>query len=290
VSAEGVLVHGGAQEAIFTFVNCVLSAGDHLVVQFPAYQSQYSVARAVGASVSQWNADLSGEGAPDPDELEKLIRPATRAIVITTPNNPTGYVFDRARLERVVEIARRHGLWLFSDEVYRFSERDAADRHPPVADLYERGVSLGALAKTYALAGLRIGWIATRDAALYERHAAFKDYLTICNSAPAEFLATLALRHREVLAERTRAITSRNLDLLDAYFARKADAWQWRRPRAGTTAFPRYLPGDTDRLCQDLLERAGVLLLPSSVFDAGNDRVRFGYGRKNMPEALEAMS
>jgi aspartate/methionine/tyrosine aminotransferase len=287
--AQGVLVHGGTQEAIFAAINCVAGPGDHLVVQFPAYQSQYSVAEGIGAAVSRWQVDLSGDGAPDPDELEALLRPQTRAIVVTSPNNPTGYVFDRARLDRVIEIARARGLWLISDEVYRGTEHDPADRLPPVSDLYERGISLGGTAKAYGLAGLRIGWLATRDAAFYDRVAAFKDYLTICNSAPSEFLATLAMHHENALIARVQRIVGRNLDALDAFFARHAHAWEWRRPRAGTTAFPRYLRGETDALCADLVERAGVLLLPSSLFDAGNDRVRIGYARENLPDALAVL-
>ncbi|HEY1975048.1 MAG TPA: aminotransferase class I/II-fold pyridoxal phosphate-dependent enzyme [Candidatus Baltobacteraceae bacterium] len=287
--AGGVLVHGGTQEAIFAAINCAVGARDHLVVQFPAYQSQYSVAEGIGATASRWNVDLDGDGAPDPDELESLLRPQTRAIVITSPSNPTGYVFDRQRLDRVVAIARKRGLWLISDEVYRGTERDLADRHPPVCDLYERGISLGGTAKAYGLAGLRIGWLATRDRAFYDRVAAFKDYLTICNAAPSEFLAALAMRHGDALIARVQRIVARNLDLLDAFFARHSEVWQWHRPRAGTTAFPRYLRGDTDALCADLVKRAGVLLLPSSLFDAGNDRVRIGYGRENLPEALAAL-
>jgi aspartate/methionine/tyrosine aminotransferase len=287
--ADGILVHGGTQEAIFAAINCAVGTGDHIVVQFPAYQSQYSIAEGIGATASRWNVDLDGDGAPDPDELEALLRPQTRAIVITSPSNPTGYVYDRPRLERVIATARERGLWLISDEVYRGTERNAADRHPPVCDLYERGISLGGTAKAYGLAGLRIGWLATRDRAFYNQVAAFKDYLSICNSAPSEFLATVAMRHGDALIARVQRIVARNLDLLDAFFARHADNWQWHRPRAGTTAFPRYLRGDTDTLCAELVERAGVLLLPSSVFDAGNDRVRIGYGRENLPDALTAL-
>lgn len=286
---ENVLVHAGAQEPIFAFMNVALSPGDHVVVQVPCYQSHYAIAHAAGADVTPWQSDLAGEGAPDPEALARAIRPSTRAIVITTPNNPTGYVFDRARLDATIEIARRHGLWLFADEVYRGSERDPADRVPAVCDLYERGVSLGAMAKVYGLAGLRIGWIATQDAGLYEKIAAFKDYLTICNPSPSEYLATLALRHHAPLLERVRGITTANLDLLDAYFARNNERWEWRRPRAGTTAFPRYAGGSTAALCAQLAERAGVLLVPSAIFDAGDERVRLGYGRKNLPEALDAL-
>jgi aspartate/methionine/tyrosine aminotransferase len=287
--ADGILVHAGAEEPIFNFMNVALQPGDNVIYQFPAYQSHYSIAEALGAEVSRWPSDLAGEGAPDPDDLARLIRPSTRAIVITTPNNPTGYVLDRMRLQAVVETARKHGLWLFSDEAYRGSERAPDDRHAAVCDLYERGVSLGTTSKAYGLPGLRIGWIATHDASLYERMASFKDYVTICNSGPSEFLANVALHHGEVLLERVRQIAMRNLDLLDEFFARRASLFEWRRPRAGTTAFPRYLGGSAERFCDDLVRRAGVLLLPSTALDAGDDRVRVGYGRKNLPDALTAL-
>ncbi|MBV8373439.1 MAG: aminotransferase, partial [Candidatus Eremiobacteraeota bacterium] len=119
--------------------------------------------------------------------------------------------------------------------------------------------------------------------------SAFKDYVTICSSAPGEFLATVALRHSEELLERVRYITSCNLELLDEFFARRAGLFEWRRPRAGTTAFPRYRGGSAGQFCDELVRGAGVLLLPSTAFDAGDDRVRVGYGRTNLPEALAAL-
>jgi aspartate/methionine/tyrosine aminotransferase len=288
IDQRHVLVHGGSQEPLFTFALAALRSGDHAVVQFPAYQSQYSIAEGLGASVTRWNADLSDGGALDPDELGRLVRPETRVIVVTTPNNPTGFAFDRGRIEAVVAFARSRGLWLFSDEVYRGTEREAS-RIPAVCDLYERGVSLGGMSKVYGLAGLRIGWIATRDRELYERMCTVKDYLTICNSAPSEFLAELALRHSDELIARTRRIAEANLDLLDEFFARRSDRFEWARPAAGTTAFPRYLGGSSEAFCARAVETAGVLLLPSTVFDAGDEHLRVGYGRANMPEALAAL-
>lgn len=290
LGADDVLVHVGAQEPIFALTNVALEPGDHAIVQVPAYQSHFSLAQSLGAEVAFWQSDLGADGAPDPDDLRRLLRPNTKLLVITTPNNPTGYAFDRARLDATVAFARKHGLIVLSDEVYRGTERSPGDRQPPLADLYERAVSLGGLAKSFGLPGLRIGWIATRDRDVYARLAAFKDYLTICASAPSEFLATLALQHAEHLQSRVRAIVARNLDRLDAYFAAHADVWEWRRPRAGTTAFPRYRKGSSARFCARLVERAGVLLLPSVAFDAGDERARFGFGRENLPEALAALA
>ena len=134
---------------------------------------------------------------------------------------------------RLQALAQERGIILFCDEVYRESEHDAAERLPAGCDAGPLAVSLGVLSKTYGLAGLRIGWVATHNAAILQRMAALKDYTTICCSAPSEFLAELALRHRRTLAERNLAIILRNLDVLDGFFARHADRFVWRRPRAG---------------------------------------------------------
>jgi aspartate/methionine/tyrosine aminotransferase len=286
--ADRVLVHAGSEEPIFAFMYAVLEPGDHIVVQFPAYQSHYSVAEGIGASVTRWDCALDGAGAPDVDELPRLLRPQTRAIVVTTPNNPTGYSFTRAEFDAVVALARQRGLWLFCDEVYRGTEREA-ERLPAACEVYERGISLGGTAKAYGLAGLRIGWVSCADQSLLERMATIKDYLTICNSAPSEFLATIALRRDAALTERVRRICAHNLTLLDEFFAQRADLFRWTCPRAGTTAFPRYLGGSSEAFCLRAVEEAGVLLLPSTAFDAGDAHFRIGYGRANLPEALSAL-
>jgi aspartate/methionine/tyrosine aminotransferase len=285
---DHILAHSGAEEPIFTVMNALLEPGDNIVVQFPAYQSHYSIAENRGASVTRWNANFNRAGAPDIAELKQLIAPDTRAIVITTPNNPTGYQFTAEEFDAIVDLARKQNLWLFVDEVYRGTEREA-QRLPLICDRYERGISLGGLAKAYGLAGLRIGWIATQDRQLLERAATIKDYLTICNSAPSEFLAALALRHADELTERVRRMTASNLDVLDEFFADRADLFRWHRPAAGTTAFPRYLRGSSKEFCEAAVEHAGVLLLPSAVLDAGDAHFRVGYGRANLAEALAAL-
>jgi aspartate/methionine/tyrosine aminotransferase len=178
---------------------------------------------------------------------------------------------------------------VFSDEVYRESEYDPALRLPAGCDQGPHAVSLGVTSKTYGLAGLRIGWIATQNAEIYGRMAAIKDYTTICNSAPSEFLAELALRHRAALAARNVDIMKTNLDLLDGLFARHPDLFSWVRPRAGAIAFPKLLEGDVGEFCDSLVRQAGVLLLPGSVYgDAGN-HFRLGFGRRNVPQAVERL-
>lgn len=286
VTDRDVLVHAGAEEAIFAFMNVALAPGDHVVVHRPCYQSLKEVARGRGVEVTDWTANPNDGWSLDPDDLARAIRPNTKAVVLNCPHNPTGYLLPRERLDAVVEVARRHGLYLFSDEVYRELEHDPADRLPAACDLYERAVSLGVLSKTYGLPGLRIGWIATRDRDLYARIASYKDYLTICNSAPSEFLARIALTHRTAIAGRNRRLVLDNLEILDDFFLRHRNRFGWQRPKAGPIAFPALLGGGAEAFCHRMVEQAQVLLLPSTVYDAGDGHFRIGFGRRNLPEAL----
>ncbi len=286
VQPEQILVFTGAEEPIFAFMHAVLNHGDHLIVHFPGYQSHYAVAESRGIGVTRWPGDPKTGWAPDVEQLESLITSATRAILICTPHNPTGYLFNRHQWEMVIEVARKHDLWVFCDEVYRGTEHDPATRLPQMADHYEKGISLNCLSKNCGLAGLRIGWIATRDAHVYRNLATFKDYLTICNSAPGEFLARIALRHCDEIFARQRLRLVKNLDQLASFFGRFPELFTWQRPMAGTTTFPEFLGGDALAFCDRLVAETGVMLIPGTFFDMQKQYLRFGYGRAGFSEAL----
>ncbi|HEX2094738.1 MAG TPA: aminotransferase class I/II-fold pyridoxal phosphate-dependent enzyme [Longimicrobiaceae bacterium] len=288
VSPEEVLVFAGAEEAIYIFMRAALGPGDRVVVTWPGYQSLYEVARSTGAEVDLLPLDPENGWALDFDLLRATLSPATRALVVNFPHNPTGALPDRGEWERLVEIAREAGVLLFSDEVYRFLEHHPADRLPAAVESYERGWSLGVMSKSFALAGLRIGWLATHDGELLRRLASYKDYTTICCSAPSEVLALAALRAREAVLERSRGIVRANLARLDPFFTGWAGVLEWIRPRAGSTAFPRFVPEvEIERIAEELVEREGVLILPGTVYDYPGGHFRLGYGRTDLPIALD---
>jgi aspartate/methionine/tyrosine aminotransferase len=288
VSPDEVLVFAGAQEAIFALHNVLLGPGDHAIVIRPAYQSLAEVAHAAGADVTRVDLREAEDWRLDPDEVRAALRPNTRLILVNEPQNPTGGLSDRPTFDRLVELAAEAGARLIVDEVYRFMEFDEADRLPAGADALEGGVSIGVMSKSFGLAGLRIGWVATRDRELLARLAAFKDYTTICASSPSEILALIALRARDRVLARNRAIVTANLPLLDSFFSRWAGTFEWVRPRGGTVGFPR-LTADVpiDRFAEDLVRETGVLLLPGTVFADTGNHFRVGFGRSNMPLALE---
>ena len=215
--------------------------------------------------------------------------------MVNAPHNPTGMLPSQAEWRELTELCAEAGIRLFSDEVYRFLEFDQADRLPAGADAVAGGVSLGVMSKSFAMAGLRIGWLASRDQDLLARCAAFKDYTTICPSAPAEILSLVALRSKEIVLDRSRAIIAANLAVLDRFFAERGDVLSWVRPRAGSVGFPRltlagrFAGWDADRFAAELVEAEGVLLLPESRFGGTGDHVRLGFGRLDLPEALAGL-
>ena len=292
VGPEGVLVFSGAEEAIFALANVVAGnrPGDRVVVTWPAYQSLYEVSRSAGAEVDLLRLSHEDGWAFDADALRGLVGPSTSLVVLNFPHNPTGAQPDANTFCRAVGVAGEASAKVLSDEVYRLLEHDPGDRLPAAADLYEGAVSLGVMSKSFGLAGLRIGWLATRDLDLIERVAAFKDYTTICNSAPSEILAIIALRARDEILGRNLRLVLDNLSHADAFFEKWRGTFEWSRPRVGCIGFPRITAGrPVEEFVAGLAEEEGVMLLPGTVYGYPGDHFRLGFGRRNFPEVLDLL-
>ncbi len=284
---EDVIVHTGAQEAIFNFLNIFLEPSDHVITQFPIYQSIYSIAEDIGCSVDRWEIRQSEKGwMMDFDELEALIKPETKLLCINNPNNPTGFIFSEEQMKRIAEISEKHGVFVFSDEVYKGLELDGIKR-PWFADLSENALSLGVMSKAYGLPGLRIGWIVTGNKEVLEKMRKMKHFTSICNSAPSEFLATIALKYGENILSKNRKLIENNLKISDKFFDKYQHLFRYNRQQAGPIAF-HEIKVDTpvDKFCNQLVRDSGVLLLPGTVYDYPEKYFRMGYGRADFEENL----
>jgi aspartate/methionine/tyrosine aminotransferase len=288
ITADEVLTFAGAEEAIFCLVNALLGPGDHAVVGWPGYQSLYEVGRAAGADVSLHELHEADGWSLDVPRLLDAVTPATRLVVVNAPHNPTGMLPTLAEWAALTGELSARGVHLLADEVYRFLEVEEADRLVAGADAFGRGVSLGVMSKSFAMAGLRIGWLASHDRDLLTRCMRVKDYTTICSSAPSEILALIGLRARDRILARSRGIVAANLERLDEFFDEWTDRFSWVRPRGGSIGFPRLtVPGvRIDDWAAELVEAEGVLLLPGSVFGHPGNHFRLGFGRTDLPEAL----
>ena len=278
------------EEGIFIAMNVLLESGDHVIATYPGYQSLYELAHSLGCEVSQWIPEKRQQWEFDVDMLRSAIRPNTRLIVINFPHNPTGAMLSQRNMRELLSLARENGIQVFSDEMYRFLEYDEEARLPSASDLCENAVSLFGVSKALGLAGLRIGWLITRNRDLLQKLATFKDYTTICSSAPSEILALMALRTRTRIVDRNLNIIKHNLSLIESFFSDHADAFEWIRPKAGSVAFPALrLPLPIREFCADLVNKKGVMLVPGDVYDFQGNNFRIGFGRTNLPEGLDQL-
>lgn len=266
-TADEILVTTGAIEANYLLFNTLLEAGDHVVTIFPAYQQLYAVAQAIGCDVSLWKLRAEDGFRYDLDELERLVRPNTKLIVVNTPHNPTGAILSAADLRRVYDLAESVGAWLLCDEAYRWLDLPGGEpMAPPIRDTGERGISVGTLSKPFGLPGLRIGWIAAPEEVVRSCWGA-RDYISLSPGKLNDKLAQIALLNRDRIIARNHEIVAANMSAANAWFAENADLVSWTPPRAGLLALLKYnLEVPSKDLSDRLAGEYSVMLAPGSAF------------------------
>ncbi len=264
---------------------------------FPAYQSLYENLHTLGCDVSYWKPQLKQSGwSFSVDDLHTLIQEDTRVLVVNFPHNPTGFVPSNDTWKEIIHICKDRNILLFSDEMYRLTNLDGEEPYPSACSIYDNAITLFGLSKTFGLPGLRIGWLCTRNKELMKDMASFKDYLTICSSAPSEILALIAVRNHHKLRHRTLQTLNTNLELLESFFKKYSNLFDWHKPSACTTTFVQLKRpllemggGSAEGVCDLVRREADVLLVPASMYDYPDQYVRLGFGRSNLPQALQAL-
>ena len=293
-TAKDILCFAGASEGIFAANQVILDRDSHAIVVTPNYQSHetlpVAICEATGVPLNpddNWSLDI--------DQVADAIKPNTRLLTINFPHNPTGTILPLDRYKSLVELCRKHGIYVLHDEIFNGLGPTGTRHLPFIADIYERGLSLNVMSKSYGLPGLRIGWIACQDTKILNAMEKMKHYLSICNSGPSERLAHIALNHRDKILARNCAIVDENLPRWDAFFNRHADLFEWQHPDGSCMAFPRYKGSDgAEAFTRSLVEKAGVLFLPGTVYSSGlgptpDDRFRLGFGRHGLDEGIAAL-
>ena len=285
---EIVTTHGAAGASHHVFYSLV-EPGDRVVSIMPTYQQLYSIPESYGADVQLLHLKQENDYLPDLQELRQLVTPGTKMICINNPNNPTGALMSRELLEEIVAIARSAGAYILCDEVYRhLSQSDVWSES--IADLYEKGISLGSMSKVFSLAGLRLGWIATHDEAALASMLSHRDYNLISCGLFDEALAGLALKHKDVLLQLSQKILREHLAILDAWVQRQPHV-HYTKPLAGTTALVYYdydIP--SEKLCHDMYHATGAFVTPGDCFEQPRSmRIGYAYGKQALIDGLKAI-
>jgi aspartate/methionine/tyrosine aminotransferase len=289
VTPDDVVVLGSPIEGIYLAARTLLQPGDEVIVLSPAYDALTNMfAHIVGADgVKQWAFTETADGwRLDFAQLDALLTPRTRLLVVNFPHNPTGYLPTRAQLDALAAFVEANDLWLFYDEMYFGLVHSGTPAIPSAADVTQRAVVLSGLSKTYGMPGLRTGWLIVPDEALRQEIVNWKFYTSICPPAPSEFLAMAALRASDAIRERNLAIIERNRDLFAAFVARWDDLFVWSPPLAGSTSLVRVNVPSVTELGARLAEEAGVLIHPATTLGGSDQHMRIGLGRAAFPAAL----
>lgn len=293
LSPEHIITTPGAIQANYLCAYALVGPGDHVICHYPTCkshfvstvmvkvtkdildQSLYEVPKQLGAEVDLWKAKPEDNWIPSIDHLKSLIKPNTKLIIINNPNNPTGAVLKKSFLQQIIDVASENGITILSDEVYRpvFHSINPLDQEFPPSILsmgYNKVIATGSMSKAYALAGIRVGWIASRDHEIVERIAQARHYTTISVSQLDEQVAAFALDPNTVhsLLARNIQLAKTNLSLLEKFVIKNDDACEWVKPLAGTTTFVKFhregKAVDSVDFCKKLLEKTGVLFMPGS--------------------------
>ena len=272
VAPAQVTTAGGTAGANFFALAALLEPGDEVLVEQPGYDPLPGAARMLGATTARFERRFEDGYALDPDRVRRAITPRTKAIVVTSPHNPTGVMADGAALDEVGRIAERAGARVIVDEVYRDATGDTA---PPAASRGDVFITTNSLTKSYGLSSLRAGWVIASEPVTYRVRRA-RDVVDGTGSIVAERLAVVAFAHLDALLARARALLVGNKALADQFLASRAEL-EWV-PSSATVVFPRLRGiADVGPFVDRVMRDHRTALGPGRFFDAPG-HFRLGYG------------
>jgi aspartate/methionine/tyrosine aminotransferase len=261
VAPEEVVTAAGTTFANHLAMAALIKPGDEILFEHPAYEPMLALARYLGADVKRFSRRFEDDFQPE--NLEQLVTPKTRLIVITNLHNPSGVLIDDSRMKQIGEIARRVGARVLVDEVYM---ETLFEESPPTSfHLGEEFVVTSSLTKAFGLSGLRCGWIlAQRD--LAKRMWLLNDLFAATAVHAGERLSVVAMQQLEGIAERAKQLLDRNRQILNDFLDTREDL-EVVRPEFGTVMFPRVRHGTSERLCELLREKYETSVVPGVFFE-----------------------
>src|SRR5215207_9027761 len=278
VTVDDVYLGNGASELITMSMNALLNDGDEVLIPAPDYPLWTASVALSGGTPVHYLCDEASDWLPDLDDMVAKVTPRTRAIVVINPNNPTGALYPVEVLERIVALARRHGLIVFADEIYDKTVYDG-ERHTSIASLAEDLLFLtfNGLSKNYRSCGYRAGWMVVSGE---KRHAA--DYIEglnmlasmrLCSNTPGQLAIQTALGGyqsiKDLVAPAGRLCRQRDL----AYeLLTQIPGVSVVKPKAALYMFPRLDPkvypiADDQQFAYELLAEEKVLIVQGTGFN-----------------------
>lgn len=286
-----VIITNGGMGGLSLLMAAILDPGDEVLIQDPQWLNYVAQVSYYGGVPVRVPTKAGENFEMQPDVVESLITDRTKALIINSPNNPTGYVVRPETLEKLAEVARRHHLLVISDEVYNTLLYDGAGAKS-IAELpgmKEQTVVVNSLSKAYAMTGWRIGYVAGPEE-IVDRMTKCQENFNSCANAPGQTAAIYALEHPE-LSEEIRTVFDHRRDIMLEGLS-NIPGMSFRRPNGAFYVFPSieaFGISDTE-FCNQLLEKQRVACIPGSAFGecgAGHVRMAYTTGDSQLKEALD---
>lgn len=294
-----VLVSAGAKQVLFEAMFTLFGPGDRVLVPAPFWVSYPAMARLARAEPVVVETCAEDGWKMSAEALEDAVRGGARGVVLNSPSNPTGAIYDSAELDALVEVAERHEMWIISDEIYR--EIRYRDEYASLAARrgdYERIVVVDGFSKAYAMTGWRVGY-AIGPVEVVESMTTLQGHVNTNTALPCQYAALAALTDRDA---RRSAVGA----MVDAFAARRAFLLTALKDMRGLELLPPdgafylwidvrawcdALGGDSAALCYDLLEHEGLALVPGSAFGVeGHVRLSFAAAEPVLEEAVDRLA
>ena len=283
VNPDHVLITTGSAGALFIINTSLLKPNDHIVILHPNYIANLEGPRAIGCQVDYLRLTIEDQFHLDLNKLERLIKPNTRLISLTYPQNPTGTMLNKSELEEIISLIESRGIYLLMDETYGEMTPNPL---PIAASLSKRAISVSSFSKAYGLPGIRIGWLINRDAELIETFLAAKELIFICNSIVDEAIATHFLARKKEFLDKMKTHVNTNLGILNGWM-KGNDNIELVEPSGGVICFPRIKPEinvDIERFYEVLKFTYKTFVAPGHWFEVDKRFMRIGYGYPSKQE------
>jgi aspartate/methionine/tyrosine aminotransferase len=287
VDADAVQVVTGASEALLILMWLAADPGANVILPNPGFATFSALPESLRLETRFYSVRKENEFRIDVEEIKKLTDRNTKLILINSPHNPTGATISDAELDSLHEFTSSRGIQLVSDEVYHpvfhGQPTQSAARLPHATVIHD-------FSKAFPLSGVRTGWMIEHDPKRRKDYWNARAYFSITNNTAGEFLAELAMRHRDVVLGRTQKVATENLRQLSRFISEHRETIGWIPPRGGMTAFPWLVSGEDSRsFCQAAAEK-GILLAPGDCFDAPSHfRLGFAAISDEFPHALDRL-
>jgi aspartate aminotransferase len=294
-----VLVSAGAKQILFEALFTLLGPGDRLLVPAPFWVSYPAMARLARAEPVVIETSAEDGWKVSAEALEEAAREGARAVVLNSPSNPTGAIYDAGELDALVEVAQRYEMWIVSDEIYR--EIRYRDEYASLAARrsdYERIVVVDGFSKAYAMTGWRVGY-AVGPVEVVEAMTTLQGHVNTNTALPCQYAALAALTDAEARRSAVGAMVA-------AFAARRALLLSALKSVPGLEPLPPdgafylwidagawcdALGGDSAALCYDLLEHEGLALVPGSAFGVeGHVRLSFAAAEPVLEAAVDRLT